>query len=182
MSNKLLNYNNNNISHYSPNIFVQKKDTFEETNNTINSLNEEIIKLKRQNMTVYEKEQQIIKLKKEINKIQKDNSDSEINKLLINRLKSENKEQAENIINLNNNISQLNNKNKKLEEKTNSIELKNNILIKKCSQKEIKIKELNKYKLKENKIDIEKITNVINKKLLIKNDNKILELLKKHTK
>ena len=42
-------------------------------------------------MTIYEKEQEIIKLKKEINKIQKDNSDSEINKLLIDRLKFENK-------------------------------------------------------------------------------------------
>ena len=169
--NKLLTYSNNNNNDYSPNIFVEKKETFEGTNNTINILNEEIVKLKRRLSVLYDKEKEIDILKDEIKTIKKENKTEDMNKLIINRLESENKKYK-------NNNDELTSKIIMLENKSKSLEKKNIILLEKIS-KNILLNNKNTDNIKV-KVDVNKLKELLNKKLEIKNDNLIHNLIKKH--
>jgi len=174
MNNKLLTYSNsnsNNNNDYSPNIFIEKKETFEGTNNTINTLNEEIVKLKRKLSVLYDKEKEIDILKDEIKTIKKENNTEDMNKLIINRLESENKKYK-------NNNDELTSKIIMLENKSKSLEKKNIILLEKIS-KNILLNNKNTDNIKV-KVDVNKLKELLNKKLEIKNDNLIHNLIKKH--
>ena len=172
MNNKLLTYSNsNNNNDYSPNIFIEKKETFEGTNNTINTLNEEIVKLKRKLSVLYDKEKEIDILKDEIKTIKKENKTEDMNKLIINRLESENKKYK-------NNNDELTSKIIMLENKSKSLEKKNIILLEKIS-KNILLNNKNTDNIKV-KVDVNKLKELLNKKLEIKNDNLIHNLIKKH--
>ena len=170
--NKLLTYsNNNNNNDYSPNIFVEKKETFEGTNNTINILNEEIVKLKRRLSVLYDKEKEIDILKDEIKTIKKENNTEDMNKLIINRLETENRKYK-----INN--DELTNENIILETKSSSLEKKNNILLDKISNN-ILMNDKNTDNIKV-KVDINRLKELLNRKLLIKNDSLINNLIQKH--
>jgi len=169
--NKLLTYSNNNNNDYSPNIFVEKKETFEGTNNTINILNEEIVKLKRRLSVLYDKEKEIDILKDEIKTIKKENKTEDMNKLIINRLKTENRKYK-----INN--DELTNENIILETKSSSLEKKNNILLDKISNN-ILMNDKNTDNIKV-KVDINRLKELLNRKLLIKNDSLINNLIQKH--
>ena len=173
--NKLLTYSNNNNNDYSPNIFVEKKETFEGTNNTINILNEEIVKLKRRLSVLYDKEKEIDILKDEIKTIKKENKTEDMNKLIINRLETENRKYK-----INN--DELTNENIILETKSSSLEKKNNILLDKISNKisnNILMNDKNTENIKV-KVDINRLKELLNRKLLIKNDSLINNLIQKH--
>jgi len=173
MNNKLLTYSNNGNNDYSPNIFIEKKETFEGTNSTINTLNEEIIKLKRKLTVLYDTEQQVITLKEKIKEITINNNTGEMNQLIINRLEIEN-----NKIKINN--EEFKKKILILEEKSSSLEVKNNLLLNKLT---IKNTNIDKSQLKENakiKVDIHKLKDLLNQKLIIKNDNIIRDIIKQH--
>ena len=173
--NKLLTYSNNNNNDYSPNIFVEKKETFEGTNNTINILNEEIVKLKRRLSVLYDKEKEIDILKDEIKTIKKENKTEDMNKLIINRLETENRKYK-----INN--DELTNENIILETKSSSLEKKNNILLDKISNKisnNILMNDKNTDNIKV-KVDINRLKELLNRKLLIKNDSLINNLIQKH--
>jgi len=169
--NKLLTYSNNNNNDYSPNIFVEKKETFEGTNNTINILNEEIVKLKRRLSVLYDKEKEIDILKDEIKTIKKENKTEDMNKLIINRLETENRKYK-----INN--DELTNENIILETKSSSLEKKNNILLDKISNN-ILMNDKNTDNIKV-KVDINRLKELLNRKLLIKNDSLINNLIQKH--
>jgi len=169
--NKLLTYSNNNNNDYSPNIFVEKKETFEGTNNTINILNEEIVKLKRRLSVLYDKEKEIDILKDEIKTIKKENKTEDMNKLIINRLETENRKYK-----INN--DELTNENIILETKSSSLEKKNNILLDKISNN-ILMNDKNTENIKV-KVDINRLKELLNRKLLIKNDSLINNLIQKH--
>ncbi len=169
--NKLLTYSNNNNNDYSPNIFVEKKETFEGTNNTINILNEEIVKLKRRLSVLYDKEKEIDILKDEIKTIKKENNTEDMNKLIINRLETENRKYK-----INN--DELTNENIILETKSSSLEKKNNILLDKISNN-ILMNDKNTDNIKV-KVDINRLKELLNRKLLIKNDSLINNLIQKH--
>jgi len=169
--NKLLTYSNNNNNDYSPNIFVEKKETFEGTNNTINILNEEIVKLKRRLSVLYDKEKEIDILKDEIKTIKKENNTEDMNKLIINRLETENRKYK-----INN--DELTNENIILETKSSSLEKKNNILLDKISNN-ILMNDKNTENIKV-KVDINRLKELLNRKLLIKNDSLINNLIQKH--
>jgi len=169
--NKLLTYSNNNNNDYSPNIFVEKKETFEGTNNTINILNEEIVKLKRRLSVLYDKEKEIDILKDEIKTIKKENNTEDMNKLIINRLETENRKYK-----INN--DELTNENIILETKNSSLKKKNNILLDKISNN-ILMNDKNTDNIKV-KVDINRLKELLNRKLLIKNDSLINNLIQKH--
>jgi len=169
--NKLLTYSKNNNNDYSPNIFVEKKETFEGTNNTINILNEEIVKLKRRLSVLYDKEKEIDILKDEIKTIKKENNTEDMNKLIINRLETENRKYK-----INN--DELTNENIILETKSSSLEKKNNILLDKISNN-ILMNDKNTENIKV-KVDINRLKELLNRKLLIKNDSLINNLIQKH--
>ena len=172
MNNKLLTYSNsNNNNDYSPNIFIEKKETFEGTNNTINTLNEEIVKLKRKLSVLYDKEKEIDILKDEIKTIKKENNTEDMNKLIINRLETENRKYK-----INN--DELTNENIILETKSSSLEKKNNILLDKISNN-ILMNDKNTDNIKV-KVDINRLKELLNRKLLIKNDSLINNLIQKH--
>lgn len=164
--NKILEYKNNENNEFSPNIYVQKKDNFEETNNTINNLNEQIIILKRKANLVYEKDKEIESLELKIKQISKSNSDEIFNKQIIDK---QNKE----IILLKNEIKNMVNKNLILEKK--------NIIL---SKKIIDLyKKIDNYKKNNNNnnIDKEKIKKIINNRINENNSIIIDKLISKIT-
>lgn len=153
--NKLLQYNKK--EEFSPNIYVQKKDNFEDTNNTINNLNEQIIILKKKADLLFEKDKEIEKLKKSIKQISKENNDQELNKMIIDKQNIELKR-------LKDTLSEYTKSNIDLKKK-------NNILSKKL------ISYRNIISNNSNIIDKEKIKNAVNQRLKDNNNNKIDKLI-----
>lgn len=153
--NKLLQYNKK--EEFSPNIYVQKKDNFEDTNNTINNLNEQIIILKKKADLLFEKDKEIEKLKKSIKQISKENNDQELNKMIIDKQNIELKR-------LKDTLSEYTKSNIDLKKK-------NKILSKKL------ISYRNIISNNSNMIDKEKIKNAVNQRLKDNNNNKIDKLI-----
>ena len=88
------------------NILVNKRESYDDSNKLINSLNEEILSLKRKMKFVYEKDEEIQKLKNNINKLERENMNSDNKyktenialKLTLSSLEEKNREYLNNII------------------------------------------------------------------------------------
>ena len=149
-----------------PNVEINNKQSFDEKNNTINRLNEDILKLKRKTQFVDEKDKKIEKLELQVKELKKD-------------LQSKNKEFKE----LYNQLNTLNDLN--LTSNTNDLELENDML----KQEIEKLKRDNStnidfdYKVKvENSIilNTERIKNIINSKSGYSQDDKVDMILKRY--
>ena len=68
---------NENYERLQSNIFLNKRESYDDSNKIINSLNEEILLLKRKMKFVFEKDKEIEKLKLKIIEIEKNNKGSD---------------------------------------------------------------------------------------------------------
>ena len=59
------------------NIYLNKRESYDDSNKLINSLNEELLSLKRKMKFVYEKDEEIQKLKNKVNELQSNNINSQ---------------------------------------------------------------------------------------------------------
>jgi len=169
---------NDNFERFESNISVHKKEDFDETNKTINSLNEELVQLKRKMKFVYEKDTEIQKLKSE--------------KILLEKELGETNKRLNSIHELQKEIETYKNKNDELQKELltpNKELLKENSLLKRELHQlknkdeedgetidfdvEVKIKE-------KMKVDIDKLKNILNRKLENKRDERVDELLSKY--
>ena len=151
------------------NISVNKKESFDDQNKTINSLNEQILDLKRKMTFVTEKDKEIQQLKDK-NKELKDENTSLNQQIKDNNLKL-------------NNINELIDELKELQ-KENSL-LRRELHQLKNKKEEIDVEETIDFDIdvkvvEKVKVDINKLKQLIHTKLKNKQDKKVNELLNKH--
>ena len=192
---------NNNYERLQNNIYLNKRESYDDSNKLINSLNEELLSLKRKMKFVYEKDEEIQKLKTKINEYERGsaNSDSKFKtentalKLTLSSLEEKNKEYLQRIDELimeekleNNNFELYKKENDKLKKDNSLLKRELNLLKRKKSVEndlddvtdidfdvDVKVKE-------KVKVDIQKLKKILSKKLENKRDNKIEELLKRY--
>lgn len=180
------------------NIFLNKKESYDDSNKIINSLNEELLSLKRKMKFVYEKDTEIEKLKQKIIEIGNTNSGSD------NKYKNENIA----LIGINKSLEEKNSEylsqieaslfeekevdkdNIKYKDELNDLKKQNSLLKKKLYKYEnqVDIEEdidtINfdiKPKIEEKIIvDIEKLKKILDTKLKMKKENKIDEIFEKY--
>lgn len=180
------------------NIFLNKKESYDDSNKIINSLNEELLSLKRKMKFVYEKDTEIEKLKQKIIEIGNTNSGSD------NKYKNENIA----LIGINKSLEEKNSEylsqieaslfeekevdkhNIKYKDELNDLKKQNSLLKKKLykyeNQADIEedIDTINfdiKPKIEEKIIvDIEKLKKILDTKLKMKKENKIDEIFEKY--
>ena len=177
------------------NILVNKRESYDDSNKLINSLNEEILLLKRKMKFVYEKDEEIQKLKNNIKILEKENINSDNRyktenialKLTLSSLEEKNREYLkkidELIFNENKKDNDYKEENEKLNKDNSLLKRELNILKKKNLVDEdvtdidfdidVKIKE-------KVKVDIQKLKRIISKKLENRRDYKVNQLLKEY--
>ena len=175
----------NNYERLDSNIFLNKRENYDDSNKIINSLNEELLSLKRKMKFVYEKDKEIEKLKEKIIELERNNSNSnktyktenialkQINKTLTEKNNEYLKE-----INQLINIETEGNKKLNMFKKENSLLKRELNIIKKNKETITNIDFDLEVKVKEKvRVDIRKLKNILSKKLENKTENKINELL-----
>jgi hypothetical protein len=163
---------------FKDNIFINKKEEFESTNIVINSLQSEIIELKRKVSFINEKDKEIYKLKCENKKLLEETKDSQnnIHKITlldkeINMLHDKTKEYTNNLIELNKIKSEneflkeiiKNNKinDNKLNNKPNDNTLTEILTDDKIEENKIEENKIEENKMEEDKIEEDNIDNII---------------------
>tara|TARA_B100000902_G_C26994625_1_gene756798 strand:+ start:83 stop:784 length:702 start_codon:yes stop_codon:yes gene_type:complete len=192
---------NDNYERLQNNIYLNKRESYDDSNKLINSLNEELLSLKRKMKFVYEKDEEIQKLKNKINEYERENANSDSKfktentalKLTLSSLEEKNKEYLQRIDELimdekleNNNFELYKKENDKLKKDNSLLKRELNLLKRKKSvdndlddvtdidfDVDVKVKE-------KVKVDIQKLKKILSKKLENKRDNKIEELLKRY--
>ena len=189
---------NNTYERLQSNIFLNKKESYDDSNKIINSLNEELLSLKRKMKFVYEKDTEIEKLKQKIIEIENTNSESD------NKYKNENIALKEINLSLDQKncgyLSQIegllfedkesDKDNIKYKDELDDFKKQNSLLKKKLFKYENiesdteDIDTINfdiKPKIDEKiVVDIEKLKKILDTKLRTKKDNKIDQILKKY--
>ena len=192
---------NDNYERLQNNIYLNKRESYDDSNKLINSLNEELLSLKRKMKFVYEKDEEIQKLKNKINEYERKNANSDSKfktentalKLTLSSLEEKNKEYLQRIDELimeekleNNNFKIYKKENDKLKKDNSLLKRELNLLKKKKSidNEEDDVTDIDfdvEVKVKEKvKVDIQKLKKILSKKLENKRDNKIEELLKRY--
>jgi len=180
------------------NIYLNKRESYDDSNKLINSLNEELLSLKRKMKFVYEKDEEIQKLKNKINELERGNANSDNKyktentalKLSLSSLEEKNKEYLNRIDELimkekqeNHDYEEYKRENDKLK-KDNSLLKRELNLIKKKRSIDNDITDIDfdvEVKVKEKvKVDIQKLKKILSKKLENKRDNQVEGLLKKY--
>ena len=164
------------------NILVNKRESYDDSNKLINSLNEEILSLKRKMKFVYEKDEEIQKLKNKVNELQSNNINSQDKcqtenitlKFSLSSLEEKNKEYLNRINEL------ISSENKEVEllnelKKDNSLLKRELNLLKKREDFDVEVKVKEKVK-----VDIQKLKRILSKKLENKREDKINRLLKEY--
>ena len=180
------------------NIYLNKKESYDDSNKLINSLNEELLSLKRKMKFVYEKDEEIQKLKNKINELERGNANSDNKykientalKLSLSSLEKKNKEYLNRIDELimkekqeNHDYKEYKRENDKLKKDNSLLKRELNLIKKKRSidndvtdidfDVEVKVKE-------KVKVDIQKLKKILSKKLENKRDNKVDQLLEEY--
>ena len=164
------------------NIYLNKRESYDDSNKLINSLNEELLSLKRKMKFVYEKDEEIQKLKNKVNELQSNNINSQDKcqtenitlKFSLSSLEEKNKEYLNRINEL------ISNENKEVEllnklKKDNSLLKRELNLLKKREDFDVEVKVKEKVK-----VDIQKLKRILSKKLENKREDKINRLLKEY--
>ena len=180
------------------NIYLNKRESYDDSNKLINSLNEELLSLKRKMKFVYEKDEEIQKLKNKINELERGNANSDNKykientalKLSLSSLEKKNKEYLNRIDELimkekqeYHDYEEYKRENDELKKDNSLLKRELNLLKKKKSvddditdidfDVEVKVKE-------KVKVDIQKLKKILSKKLENKRDNQVEGLLKKY--
>ena len=164
------------------NIYLNKRESYDDSNKLINSLNEELLSLKRKMKFVYEKDEEIQKLKNKVNELQSNNINSQDKcqtenitlKFSLSSLEEKNKEYLNRINEL------ISSENKEVEllnelKKDNSLLKRELNLLKKQEDFDVEVKIKEKVK-----VDIQKLKRILSKKLENKREDKINRLLKEY--
>lgn len=164
------------------NIYLNKRESYDDSNKLINSLNEELLSLKRKMKFVYEKDEEIQKLKNKVNELQSNNINSQDKcqtenitlKFSLSSLEEKNKEYLNRINEL------ISSENKEVEllnelKKDNSLLKRELNLLKKREDFDVEVKVKEKVK-----VDIQKLKKILSKKLENKREDKINRLLKEY--
>ena len=164
------------------NIYLNKRESYDDSNKLINSLNEELLSLKRKMKFVYEKDEEIQKLKNKVNELQSNNINSQDKcqtenitlKFSLSSLEEKNKEYLNRINEL------ISSENKEVEllnelKKDNSLLKRELNLLKKREDFDVEVKVKEKVK-----VDIQKLKRILSKKLENKREDKINRLLKEY--
>ena len=164
------------------NIYLNKRESYDDSNKLINSLNEELLSLKRKMKFVYEKDEEIQKLKNKINELQSNNINSQDKcqtenitlRFSLSSLEEKNKEYLNRINEL------ISSENKEVEllnelKKDNSLLKRELNLLKKREDFDVEVKVKEKVK-----VDIQKLKRILSKKLENKREDKINRLLKEY--
>ena len=164
------------------NIYLNKRESYDDSNKLINSLNEELLSLKRKMKFVYEKDEEIQKLKNKVNELERGNANSDNKykientalKLSLSSLEEKNKEYLNRINEL------ISSENKEVEllnelKKDNSLLKRELNLLKKREDFDVEVKVKEKVK-----VDIQKLKRILSKKLENKREDKINRLLKEY--
>ena len=173
---------NNSYERLESNIYLNKRESYDDSNKLINSLNEELLSLKRKMKFVYEKDEEIQKLKNKINELERGNANSDNKyktentalKLSLSSLEEKNKEYLNRINEL------ISSENKEVEllnelKKDNSLLKRELNLLKKREDFDVEVKVKEKVK-----VDIQKLKRILSKKLENKREDKINRLLKEY--
>jgi len=167
------NNDKNKYNRLESNIYLNKRESYDDSNKLINSLNEEILSLKRKMKFVFEKDKEIEKLKIKINELERENANSDSKyknentalKITNASLEEKNKQYLDQISEL------LSHENKEIE-LLDSLKKENSLL-----KRELNIIKKNNNKVK---VDINKLKEVLNQKLKNKRDDKVEQLLKEY--
>ena len=164
------------------NIYLNKRESYDDSNKLINSLNEELLSLKRKMKFVYEKDEEIQKLKNKVNELQSNNINSQDKcqtenitlRFSLSSLEEKNKEYLNRINEL------ISSENKEVEllnelKKDNSLLKRELNLLKKREDFDVEVKVKEKVK-----VDIQKLKRILSKKLENKREDKINRLLKEY--
>ena len=179
------------------NIYLNKRESYDDSNKLINSLNEELLSLKRKMKFVYEKDEEIQKLKNKVNELQSNNINSQDKcqtenitlRFSLSSLEEKNKEYLNRIDELimkekqeNHDYEEYKRENDKLKKDNSLLKRELNLLKKKKSVDDITDIDFDvEVKVKEKvKIDIQKLKKILSKKLENKRDNQVEGLLKKY--
>ena len=180
------------------NIYLNKKESYDDSNKLINGLNEELLSLKRKMKFVYEKDEEIQKLKNKINELERGNANFDNKyktenialKLSLSSLEEKNIEYLNRIDELimkekqeNHDYKEYKRENDKLKKANSLLKRELNITKKKKSVDE-DITDIDfdvEVKVKEKvKVDIQKLKKILSKKLENKRNNKVDQLLEEY--
>ena len=151
------------------NISVNKKESFDDQNKTINSLNEQILDLKRKMTFVTEKDKEIQQLKDKNKELKNENA------ILDQQIKDNNLKLNDNN-ELNDEIKELQKENSLLRRELHQLKnKKEEIDVEETIDFDVEVKVVEKVK-----VDINKLKQLIHSKLKNKQDKKVNELLNKH--
>ena len=157
------------------NISVNKKESFDDQNKTINSLNEQILDLKRKMTFVTEKDKEIQQLKDKNLELKNDsdilNKQTNKNNLDIRKLNNEIDELKKN----NNDTNELQKENSLLRRELHQMKNKEIDEIEETINFDVDVKVVEKVK-----VDINKLKNLLHTKLKTNQDKKVNELLNKY--
>ena len=157
------------------NISVNKKESFDDQNKTINSLNEQILDLKRKMTFVTEKDKEIQQLKDKNYELKNDsdilNKQTNKNNLDIRKLNNEIDELKKN----NNDTNELQKENSLLRRELHQMKNKEIDEIEETINFDVDVKVVEKVK-----VDINKLKNLLHTKLKTNQDKKVNELLNKY--
>jgi len=167
----------NNNNRLQSSILVNSKDSFDDNNKLINSLNEEILGLKKKADLLYKRDKDIKELKKECETLNESNTKLQTKCSFLEKHNDRLEKKVEDLEDMNSNIENID-----IYEDLVNIRNQNNLLKKNIIILKNRLSELETYNYPSEKvtINIHKLKDIINKKLNVKNELLFNEIIKRY--
>lgn len=169
--------NTGNNNRLQSSILVNSKDSFDENNKLINSLNEEILGLKKKADLLYKRDKDIKELKKECETLNESNTKLQTKCSFLEKHNDRLEKKVKDLEDMNSNIENID-----IYEELVNIRNENNLLKKNIIILKNRLSELETYNYPSEKvtINIHKLKDIINKKLNVKNELLFNEIIKRY--
>lgn len=169
--------NTGNNNRLQSSILVNSKDSFDENNKLINSLNEEILGLKKKADLLYKRDKDIKELKKECETLNESNTKLQTKCSFLEKHNDRLEKKVKDLEDMNSNIENID-----IYEDLVNIRNENNLLKKNIIILKNRLSELETYNYPSEKvtINIHKLKDIINKKLNVKNELLFNEIIKRY--
>jgi len=167
----------NNNNRLQSSILVNSKDSFDDNNKLINSLNEEILGLKKKADLLYKRDKDIKELKKECETLNESNTKLQTKCSFLEKHNDRLEKKVKDLEDMNSNIENID-----IYEDLVNIRNENNLLKKNIIILKNRLSELETYNYPSEKvtINIHKLKDIINKKLNVKNELLFNEIIKRY--
>ena len=169
--------NTGNNNRLQSSILVNSKDSFDENNKLINSLNEEILGLKKKADLLYKRDKDIKELKKECETLNESKTKLQTKCSFLEKHNDRLEKKVKDLEDMNSNIENID-----IYEDLVNIRNENNLLKKNIIILKNRLSELETYNYPSEKvtINIHKLKDIINKKLNVKNELLFNEIIKRY--